>query len=175
MAIQFPADPTAIDPVDILRWLSDFHHADKTCLTEVINHLRQFKGHSTDYEFEKEVSSIIQRIFNNKCPMQYFYPVRAYLNTFLDKPLYLSGDGSSEKQAVRINTTSTPLLSRAKFGYLNGRFGKEEEAWRLVKRWQKPGETEFDQVECFEVALADGKSMQIWFDVSTYYRGVCGV
>lgn len=175
MKPTIPANPSQIDPADILHWLTDFYHSDKTCLKEAIVHLREFKNSATDYEFEMEVSSLISRLFNNQPPIQFFYPVRAYLRTFLDKPLYLSGDGSSEKNAVRINATSTPLLPRAEWAYLNGVLGKEGDAWRLVNRWQKPGENGVYQVECFEVVLADGAPMSIWFDVSIYFEAVVGV
>ena len=88
--------------------------------------------------------------------------------TGLSGALYAGGDGSSTKEAVVINATSSSVGVDAEHKWIESKYGTRNKDWTIEIRMH--GESDNGKsYETFNIKLANGTLKTIVFDISSFY------
>jgi len=82
--------------------------------------------------------------------------------------------GFSEGKPVIIKTQDSEYGVAAEYECIEARFGERDEAWRFVMQKLMRG-TAGQWLDILEIKLADGSSMQLFFDISSFFGAFNGL
>ena len=82
--------------------------------------------------------------------------------------------GIREGTPVIIKTQDSEYGVAAEYECIEARFGERDEAWRFVMQKLMRG-TAGQWLDILEIKLADGSSMQLFFDISSFFGAFNGL